>query len=101
MHLSSSENRAEHPHCTPGIIVDKQGHILVSEYGENDRIQKFGPTGDFIAEWGHFGTGPGDCPVTEAAYEQIVSLPMFPGMSDTDVDDVIEAVRKVTEAYTP
>lgn len=45
------------------------------------------------------GTAPGLCPVAEAAYEEIVSLPMFPGMSDDDVRDVIEAVSKVVRAY--
>jgi perosamine synthetase len=46
-----------------------------------------------------FGTRPGDCPVAEAAYQQILSLPMFPRMSDGDVDDVAAAVRKVLAAY--
>lgn len=45
------------------------------------------------------GTGPGLCPVAEAAYEWLVTLPMFPRMRDGDVDDVIAAMRKVTEAY--
>jgi perosamine synthetase len=43
-----------------------------------------------------FGTGPGLCPVAEAAYERILTLPLFPRMSDDDVEDVIAAVRKVT-----
>lgn len=47
----------------------------------------------------HFRTAVGDCPVAEAAYERILSLPIFPAMSDEDVADVIEAVEKVTEAY--
>jgi perosamine synthetase len=47
----------------------------------------------------HFGTAPGLCPVAEAAYEAIVSLPMFPQMSDADVADVVAAVEKVTGAY--
>ena len=42
-----------------------------------------------------FGTGPGMCPVAEAAYERIISLPIFPRMTDDDVRDVITAVRKV------
>ncbi len=42
-----------------------------------------------------FGTAPGMCPVAEAAYEQLISLPMFSGMSDEDVEDVIMAVHKV------
>jgi perosamine synthetase len=43
----------------------------------------------------HFGTAPGLCPVAEMAYERIVSLPIFPRMSNDDCDDVIAAVRKV------
>lgn len=41
----------------------------------------------------------GLCPVAEAAYDRLITLPMFPAMSDADVDDVIAAVQKVTEAY--
>jgi len=40
-----------------------------------------------------FGTGEGDCPVAEAAYEQILSLPIFPAMSDADVDEVVAAIE--------
>ena len=39
-----------------------------------------------------FGTRPGLCPVVEAAYEQIISLPVFPGMTDSEVDRVIETI---------
>jgi len=46
-----------------------------------------------------FGTGPGMCPVAEKAYEEIITLPLYPSMSDSDVDDVITAVRKVVSAY--
>jgi perosamine synthetase len=46
-----------------------------------------------------FATAAGMCPVAEAAYEQLITLPMFGAMSDADVADVIAAVRKVTEAY--
>jgi len=38
-------------------------------------------------------------PVAEAAYERILSLPMWAGMTDTDVDDTVSAVRKVLHAY--
>jgi perosamine synthetase len=41
----------------------------------------------------------GQWPVAEAAYERLVSLPMFPAMSDQDVQDVICAVTKVVRAY--
>ena len=46
-----------------------------------------------------FGTGQGLCPVAEAAYERILSLPMFPAMTDDDVRDVVAAVQKVTGSY--
>jgi perosamine synthetase len=46
-----------------------------------------------------FSTGPGLCPVAEAAYEEIISLPLFPCMSNNDVEDVIAAVLKVVKAY--
>jgi perosamine synthetase len=38
-------------------------------------------------------------PVAEAAYDRLVSLPMWAGMTDGDADDVIAAARKVLGAY--
>ena len=46
-----------------------------------------------------FGTHPGLCPVAEAAYERLITLPIFPRMTDDDIGDVITAVRKVLEVY--
>ena len=40
-----------------------------------------------------FGTGPGLCPVAEAAYEQLISLPLYPDLTDEQVGEVVEAVR--------
>lgn len=42
-----------------------------------------------------FGTGPGLCPVAEEAYGEILSLPMFPALSDGDVDCVLQALEEV------
>jgi perosamine synthetase len=39
-----------------------------------------------------FGTGPGLCPVAEAAYEEILTLPMFPAMTPADVARVVTAI---------
>jgi perosamine synthetase len=41
----------------------------------------------------------GSWPVAEAAYERILSLPMWAGMTDADIEDAIAAVRKVLHAY--
>jgi perosamine synthetase len=46
-----------------------------------------------------FGTALGSCPVAEAAYERLLTLPIFPRMRDQEVEDVITAVSKVIEAY--
>lgn len=44
-----------------------------------------------------FGTQPGMCPVAEHASEQILSLPMYYGMTEKDVDLVIDSVREVVK----
>lgn len=41
----------------------------------------------------------GDYPIAEAAYDQLITLPIFPRMTDDDVQDVITAVRKVVEYF--
>jgi UDP-4-amino-4,6-dideoxy-N-acetyl-beta-L-altrosamine transaminase len=46
-----------------------------------------------------FGYNGGEFPVAEDAYSRLISLPMFHGMTDQDVDDVITAVRKVLGHY--
>ena len=43
--------------------------------------------------------GEGAFPVAENAYRRGISLPLFPGMTERDVDDVVTAVRKVAAAY--
>ena len=47
-----------------------------------------------------FGYEDGEYPVAERAYEELISLPLFHGMSDQDVNDVIAAVRKVVDHYS-
>lgn len=42
-----------------------------------------------------FGYRGGEFPIAEDAYERLISLPMFPAMTDEDVEDVIAAVGKV------
>jgi len=42
-----------------------------------------------------FGSKEGDYPKAEAYYSRAVSLPIFPKMADGDVNDVINAVRRL------
>ncbi len=46
------------------------------------------------------GTQAGMCPVAEAAYERIVSLPMYPAMTEADVRRVIRAVGDLARTMT-
>ncbi len=45
------------------------------------------------------GYARGNWPVAEAASERVLSLPIWPGMSDADVEDVVVAVEKVLSHY--
>lgn len=47
----------------------------------------------------HLGYEKGLCPNAEEVYKGIMSIPLYPRMTDQDVNDVIHAVRKVVENY--
>jgi UDP-4-amino-4,6-dideoxy-N-acetyl-beta-L-altrosamine transaminase len=46
-----------------------------------------------------FGTGPGLCPHAEAAYERILSLPIYPALKNEDVDAVIGTVKNLVTRH--
>jgi len=46
-----------------------------------------------------WGCRPERFPVTGAASEQIVSLPIHPGLEDADVEYVVDAVKSITARY--
>lgn len=39
------------------------------------------------------------CPVAEHYYEEAITLPLFPKMTDDDVNDVVQAVKKVVQFF--
>ena len=45
------------------------------------------------------GYKKGLCPEAEKLYNGMMSIPLYPLMTDSDVDDVITAVKKVVEGY--
>ena len=47
------------------------------------------------------GHKAGECPVAEAAYGELITLPLFNGMLSRDVQDVIKAVNKVVSHHAP
>ncbi len=47
----------------------------------------------------YFGTKKGQFPHAENAYERMLSLPIFAGMTDSDAADTVKAVEKVCAAF--
>lgn len=49
--------------------------------------------------WALYHSDSGVFPECESYYEQCISLPLFPGMSEGDCDDVAEAVTRIARYY--
>ncbi|MGD9646699.1 MAG: DegT/DnrJ/EryC1/StrS family aminotransferase [Pirellulales bacterium] len=46
-----------------------------------------------------YGYQPGDLPVARSVYERIVSLPLFPKMTDADQDRVVAAIKEIAAEH--
>jgi perosamine synthetase len=45
------------------------------------------------------GFPTGLCPIAEQVFERIITIPLFPKMTNGDIQDVIQAVKKIHSAY--
>ena len=45
------------------------------------------------------GYKKGSCPIAEDIYNKMITIPLFPSMSNKDIEDVIKAVKKVINYY--
>lgn len=43
----------------------------------------------------NFGTGWGDCEKAETYYQKCLSIPLYPGMTDSDVDKTIRVIKEM------
>ena len=48
----------------------------------------------------HLGYEKGLCPNAEEIYKGIMSIPLYPSMTDADVEDTIHAVKKIATYYS-
>ncbi len=56
------------------------------------------PTPIHLTEaYAHLGLGPGSLPVSEAQAERICSLPLYPGMSEAELEQIVAAVDGFTK----
>lgn len=53
----------------------------------------------YFPHYQRLGYEKGLCPNAEAAYEGFLSIPLYPAMTDQDVEDVITAIKKVIAYY--
>lgn len=53
----------------------------------------------WMTDYTQLGYERGQWPVAEGEYERLLSLPMYPTMTDADLADVVEALHKVWRAY--
>ena len=53
----------------------------------------------FFPYYRHLGYQGGLCPNAEEVYKGIMSIPLYPALTDADTDDVIHAVKKIVEYY--
>lgn len=85
--------------------LDSAWHLFVVQHDDRDRLQadlaKQG-IGTLIhypvpphrqPAYAELGYGDGDFPISESMHRRVLSLPLWPGMSDAQVERVIRAVR--------
>jgi perosamine synthetase len=83
------------------IMNADRGHLLSALRSENIGVNvHYIPVHLHRYYRDHFGYKGGEYPAAELAYEQLISLPMFHGMSEQDVEDVLLAVKKVMGRYS-
>lgn len=46
-----------------------------------------------------YGYKPEDCPIAANAFSRMLTLPLHPGLTNEDVQDVVEAVRDIAQAF--
>ena len=53
----------------------------------------------YFPHYRRLGYEKGICPNAEKLYDEMMSLPLYYGMTDKDVEDVIKAVKKIVDYY--
>jgi dTDP-4-amino-4,6-dideoxygalactose transaminase len=96
----------EHAHHLYPVLLDLERLTIDrARFIEALRAENVGTTVNFIPIHlhpyyrDHLGFAPGQFPVADAAYPRAVSLPLFPRLAESDVDDVARAVLKLVRRY--
>jgi dTDP-3-amino-3,4,6-trideoxy-alpha-D-glucose transaminase len=109
----ATDLRAVEPVRPPVAEGDHVYHLFVVRCAERDALREH-LAAEGVASAIHYpvpihrteaysalGLAPGSLPVSEALAERICSLPVFPGMSDGELDRIVEAVERFTKDDPP
>ena len=83
----------------PGLATS-QGNPVADAFRDNAKSSAknlVAAAEEFPAD--KYGYKPDDFPVAYQEYQRIVSLPLYPRMTDRDAADVIDAVRDVVRTF--
>jgi len=100
VHPLRTNDRVEHAYHIYSVLVDGDRAAIFKALRE----EGIGCNVHYIPVHLHpfykqrFGTGPGLCPVAETVYERLITLPVFPAMTDADVESVVAACANVLAA---
>jgi dTDP-4-amino-4,6-dideoxygalactose transaminase len=89
------------PHTYHLFAIHLASNLSRDQFIDELRQANIGTSVHFIPLHRHpfyretYGYQPEQFPVAERFYEGLLSLPLYPKMSDTDVEDVIQAVRRI------
>jgi len=92
-------------HLYPIALELERLRIDRGQFIQELRAENIGTSVHFIPIHRHphfrdtLGVVPESFPVAEDAYARALSLPLFPRMSEQDVHDVCEAVRRIAAHY--
>lgn len=95
-----------HSWCMFAVLVDERhtlSGISRDELIDGLRAHNIGTSVHYIPTHlfsGYRSLGMNDLPKTEAVWRRVLSLPLYPAMSDDDVNDVIESLERLVTPTT-
>ena len=86
-------------------LLGLENGAIIDPLIEELRSEKIGASVHFIPVHLHpyyrerYGYARGDFPVAESTYDRIISLPLYPKMTEEDLGDVVAAVKRIAARH--
>jgi dTDP-4-amino-4,6-dideoxygalactose transaminase len=81
------------------LTIDRDQFIVELNNRNVGTSVHFIPVTNMSAYTSRYGFKPSDFPNTEKHYQRIISLPLYPTMTDEEVQYVIDAVLDIAEKF--